>query len=135
MKFASALVAALMLSLSAGPGHAAADGDAAKGKKQYNRCKSCHSVKEGKNKIGPSLFGVVGRAAGSASGYRYSKAIKAAAKKGLKWDEANLSKYLKNPTAFLKDYLGQSSVRNKMKNKYRKESLRKNIIAYLKTVK
>ncbi len=133
MKFASVLVAALMLSLSAGPAYAAAD--AAKGKKQYNRCKGCHSVKEGKNKIGPSMFAVVDRAAGSAAGYKYSKAIKAAAKKGLKWDEANLFKYLKNPTAFLKEYLGTKSVKNKMKNKYRKESLRKNIIAYLKTVK
>lgn len=133
MKLASALFAALMLSLLAGPAHAA--GDAAKGKKQFSRCKSCHAVAEGKNKIGPSLFGVVGRAAGSAPGYKYSKGVKAAAAKGLKWDEANLSKYLKNPTAFLKEYLGQKSVSNKMKNKYRKESLRDNIIAYLKTVK
>lgn len=133
MKFASALVAALMLSLSAGPAYAA--GDAAKGKKQFNRCKSCHSVKEGKNKIGPSLFGVVGRAAASAPKYKYSSGLKAAGEKGLKWDEANLMKYLKNPTAFLKEYLGTKSVRNKMKNRYRKESLRQNIIAYLKTVK
>jgi cytochrome c len=124
-----------MLSLSAGPAYAAGDGDAAKGKKQYNRCKSCHSVKEGKKKIGPSLFAIVDRAAASSSGYKYSSGLKAAAKKGLKWDEANLFKYLKNPTAFLKEYLGTKSVKNKMKNKYRKESLRHNIIAYLKTVK
>ena len=133
MKFASALVAALMLSLSAGPGYAS--GDAAKGKKQYNRCKSCHTLKAGKNRIGPSLFGVYGRAAASASGYKYSDGLKAAGKKGLKWDEDNLKKYLKDPTAFLKEYLGTKSVKNKMKNKYRKESLRENIIAYLKTVK
>lgn len=135
MKFASAIVAALMLSLSAGPGHADADGDAAKGKKQFSRCKSCHSVKEGKNKIGPSLFGIVGRPAAGAAKYKYSAGLKAAGEKGLKWDEDTLKKYLKNPTAFLKEYLGVKSVKNKMKNKYRKESLRENIIAYLKTIK
>ena len=133
MKFASALVAALMLSLSAGPAYAA--GDAAKGKKQFSRCMSCHSVKEGKNRIGPSLFGIVDRAAASVPKYKYSVGLKAAGKKGLIWDEDNLKKYLKNPTAFLKEYLGVKSVRNKMKNKFRKESLRDNIIAYLKTVK
>jgi len=134
MKFASALVAALMLTLST-PGYASGPGDAAKGKKQFKRCAACHSVVAGKNKIGPSLFAVVGRKAGTAPGYKYSSAVKAANAKGLKWDEANLVKYLKNPTAFFKEYLGKKSVRNKMKNKYRKESLRENIIAYLKTVK
>ena len=133
MKFASALVAALMLSLSAGPAYAA--GDAAKGKRQFSRCKSCHTVKEGKNRIGPSLFGIVGRAAASAPKYKYSAGLKAAGKKGLKWDEETLKKYLKNPTAFLKEYLDVKKVKNKMKNKFRKESLRDNIIAFLKTVK
>ncbi len=135
MKFASALVAALMLTLSTGPGHASGPGDAAKGKKQFKRCAACHSATAGKNKIGPSLFGVVGRTAGSAPGYKYSSAVKAAGAKGLKWDEGNLVKYLKDPTSFLKEYLGQKSVKNKMKNRFRKESMRENIAAYLKTVK
>ena len=133
MKFASAIAAALLLSLSAGPGYAS--GDAAKGKKLFSRCKSCHSVVEGKRKIGPSLFGVVGRPAASTAKYKYSSSLKAAGAKGLKWDEDNIKKYLKDPTAFLKEYLGVKSVKNKMKNKYRKESLREDIIAYLKTVK
>lgn len=55
---------------------ALADGDAAKGKKVYNKCKACHTLEEGKNKAGPSLAGVIGRAAAAVDGFKYSKALK-----------------------------------------------------------
>ena len=49
---------------------------AADGGKIFKKCLSCHSIaKEGKNKIGPKLFGVLGRQAGSISDYKYSKAM------------------------------------------------------------
>jgi cytochrome c len=57
-------------------------------------CAICHSVEPGKNKIGPSLYGVVGRKAGSVPGYSYSDANK---KSGITWTEAELDKYLTDP--------------------------------------
>jgi cytochrome c2 len=57
-------------------------------------CSICHSAQGGQNKIGPSLFGVVGRKTGSEPGYNYSPANKDA---NLTWDEATLDKYLEAP--------------------------------------
>src|SRR3546814_19111837 len=59
-------------------GAALADGDAAAGKKVFNKCKVCHSLEAGENKIGPSLAGVVGRAAGTVEGFKYSDALSGA---------------------------------------------------------
>lgn len=73
---------------------ALADGDAAAGEKVFNKCKACHSLEEGKNKVGPSLHGVIGRKAASLDGFKYSKAMQ---ESGLTWDEATLHKYLENP--------------------------------------
>jgi len=71
--------------------------DPAAGEKAFAVCKACHKVGEGaKNGVGPVLNGVVGRAAGSVEGYKYSEAM---ANSGLTWDEANLAEYLKNPKA------------------------------------
>jgi cytochrome c len=52
-----------------------------------------------KDKVGPSLHGVVGRKAGSLASYagKYSSAMKKAGEAGLVWDEANLAVYLKSP--------------------------------------
>ena len=112
-------------------GAALADGDAAKGKKNFRQCKACHDVRAGRNKVGPSLHGLIGRTAGTAAKYKYSTGLKAAGAKGLTWDEKNLFTYLKDPSAFLKEYLGKKSVKNKMKNKYKKEGFRRDVIAYL----
>jgi cytochrome c len=78
-----------------GAAHAAAAGDAVKGAEVFKRCMVCHTTdKGGANKIGPNLFGVAGRAAGTAPGYNYSSAMKNA---GLSWTDANLTEYLTNP--------------------------------------
>ncbi|MDJ0948103.1 MAG: c-type cytochrome [Alphaproteobacteria bacterium] len=125
------LALTVLASVALASGSALAAGDAAKGKKGFNRCKACHALEVGKNKTGPNLAGLFGRTAGSVEKYKYSKDLKAAGEKGLKWDEEQLMVYLKDPTAFLKSYLGKDKVTNKMKNKFPKESLRANIIAYL----
>jgi len=80
-------------------GAALAAGDAAKGKKVFNKCKACHALEKGKNKIGPSLCGVVGRKAGEAAKFNYSSDMK---KSGLTWDEATLDKFLENPRKTVK---------------------------------
>jgi cytochrome c len=59
-------------------------------------CGVCHTDEPGKNKIGPSLFGVVGRKAGTAPGYRYSDAMK---NSGIVWTPEALDKYLTDPRA------------------------------------
>jgi len=74
------------------PAHAA---DAGHGAKVFrSQCGECHSVKRGKNKTGPSLFGVVGRGAARVAKYRYSKAMK---NSGLTWTVDELETYLVAP--------------------------------------
>lgn len=90
-----AIAAALML--AAGPAFAE-EGDAVRGKKIFKKCKACHTVKKGKNRIGPTLFGVVGSKAASVPKFRYSSAMKSS---GLTWDEATLDKYLTKPRKFV----------------------------------
>ncbi len=119
-KLALAFVTAT--ALMSGSAFASSDGDAAKGKKVFNKCKACHSLEAGKNKIGPSLNGVFGRAAGAVEGYKYSKAMK---ESGLTWDEETLEDYLEKPKKFIPG--------NKMAFAgLRKEKQRDDLIAYLK---
>ena len=74
-------------------------GDAKAGEKVFRKCKACHYVDREKNKSGPHLVNIVGRAAGSVDGFKYSKAMKSS---GLTWDEATLAEFLKKPKAYLK---------------------------------
>ena len=62
---------------------------AAEGAKVFKKCSACHSIAEGgANKIGPALWGVLGRPAGSVPGYKYSKAM-AAYGKNWSFEEMN----------------------------------------------
>jgi cytochrome c len=61
-----------------------------------NACRTCHTVKEGDNRLGPSLYGVVGRKAGTVEGFGYSDSMK---QSGITWDEAQLDKFIANPEA------------------------------------
>lgn len=85
------------MALAAAPALAA--GDAAAGKKVFNRCRVCHTVDAAaKNGIGPHLHGVFGRKSGTADGFRYSAAMK---KAGVVWNEKTLATYLADPKAFV----------------------------------
>lgn len=116
------LTLTLLAVFALGSGIAHAEGDAEKGKKVFNKCKACHSLEAGKNKIGPSLHGLIGRPSGSIEGFNYSDAMKNA---GLTWDEATLDKYLADPKALVP---GNKMVFVGVK----KESQRADLIAYLK---
>ena len=59
-------------------------------------CAACHTVKPGQNRLGPTLYKVVGRAKASVPGFAYSPAMKA--QKGV-WSEAELNAYIANPRA------------------------------------
>ena len=89
-----------------------------------NSCRTCHTVKEGDNRLGPTLAGVVGRKAGSLPDYAFSDSLK---KSGVVWDEASLDRFIENPEAVapgnaMKPYTGVSSPED-----------RAAIIAYLKS--
>ena len=55
-----------------------AEGNPDLGKKFFKKCVSCQAIEEGKRKLGPSLFGIVGRQAGNVEGFKYSKPMSAA---------------------------------------------------------
>ncbi|MEX0301872.1 MAG: c-type cytochrome [Leisingera sp.] len=75
----------------------------AKGEKTFKKCKACHQVGDGaKSKTGPILNGIIGAPAGYVEGFRYSKAMKAAAEGGLVWDEAELAAFLAKPKKYMK---------------------------------
>jgi len=73
--------------------------DAAKGKKLAVRCRACHDFKKGgKNKLGPPLWNVVGKAKATQEGFKYSKALAAV---GGEWTYEALSAWLENPKKFV----------------------------------
>jgi len=62
----------------------------------FAACKACHSVeKDGRNGVGPNLYGVPSRAAASAPGFSYSVALKASK---LRWDDSTLDQFIAAPT-------------------------------------
>jgi cytochrome c len=116
-------IAGLML---AGSATAALVADPAAGQQIFKaQCSICHSVAPGVNSIGPTLFGVVGRLAGSVPGFEYTADHK---KLGVTWDAATLDKYLTNPRAMAPDttmiYAGLKD-----------DAGRANLIAYLETLR
>jgi len=59
-----------------------------------NACRTCHTVNEGDNRLGPNLHKIIGRKAGSVPNYGYSGAMKGA---DLVWDKATLDRFIANP--------------------------------------
>ncbi len=118
--FGAITVGALALSAPA-----MAAGDAEAGKIVFKKCLTCHTDVAGQNKIGPSLFGLVGRPSASVDKYNYSQAMKNFNKT---WDEATLFDYLAAPMKVVPgtkmSFVGLAE-----------EKDRRNVIAYLTTLK
>lgn len=96
------------------------------------KCGTCHSMEPGKHKLGPSLAGVIGRAAGTAEGFKKYKAMKGAS---FTWDNENMAAWITNQKDFLKankDIVG--GTKTAMSAKVKKEKDRKMIIDYLNGV-
>ncbi|MFG6591067.1 c-type cytochrome [Sulfitobacter sp. 1A12157] len=73
------------------------------GEKVFRKCKSCHQIgAKAKNRVGPMLNGIVDGPAGAVDGFRYSKAMQAAAAEGLVWSHDELSAFLADPKGFMK---------------------------------
>lgn len=79
-----------------GPDGAKMMGDPVAGQKVFKQCQTCHVNEPGKNKVGPTLWGIIGRTAGTVEGYNYSKANK---ESGIVWTEQAMFEYLENPRA------------------------------------
>jgi cytochrome c len=75
-----------------------AEADAAKGAKVFKKCTACHKLEDGANATGPYLSGVVGRPAGTATGFAYSDAI--AALGGAAWTPEALNEFLASPKGY-----------------------------------
>jgi cytochrome c len=117
------LIAAAMLAVAA---QAQAGGNAANGKGVFARCQICHtSNKGGGNGIGPNLFGVVGRKAGTLAGYNYSSAMK---NFGKVWTPQLLDTYLTHPQMVVQGTkMSFAGISN--------NGQRADVIAYLQTLK
>jgi len=75
-------------------------GSVAHGEKVFKKCSACHMIaSDGKNMIGPNLWSVFGRTAGSVSDYKYSKAMVAY---GKEWTIEEMNSYLIKPQAYVK---------------------------------
>ena len=76
-----------------------ASADISKGENAAKKCAACHTFGKGEpNRVGPNLYGVVGRAKASVAGFNYSAAMKA---KGGNWTIEELNTYLINPKAMV----------------------------------
>ena len=127
MRQAVTFLSVLVVGLTLGAEVRAA-GDPAKGKKVFNRCKTCHTVTAGKHRTGPSLLGVIGRKAGTAPGFKKYKGLKGA---DWVWDEELLDTYLKDPKKFTRARTKRTA---SMILKTKKAKDRANVIAYLKSL-
>jgi cytochrome c len=103
----------------------AAAADVEAGKADFKKCALCHTAEAGKNKIGPSLFGIVGRKSASVDNFNYSEAMK---KFDHTWDAQTLDTYLADPRATVP---GTKMIFPGIKD----EKERQDVIAYLETLK
>ena len=90
-----------------------------------NVCRTCHSIREGDNRLGPHMRGIVGRKAGSLPNYSYSSAMRGA---NFVWDDENLERFIANPDETvpgnnMKPYGGLASAESRVE-----------LIAFLKTL-
>ena len=114
-----------LVALAAAP-HGAAAADAEAGARVFRtQCGACHVVEAGKNRVGPSMAGIVGRMSGTVEGFRYSAANKGA---NITWTPEVLEKYLANPKEVVP---GTTMAYVGLKN----AAQRADLIAYLETLK
>jgi cytochrome c len=123
------LVGTAVAVFTVAPGLASAAGDPAAGQRVYNQCRACHVAEQGgPNRVGPNLWGIVGRRAASVEGFRYSANLRELGESGFTWTEENLRAYLTNPRNVTpRGSMAFAGIRN--------ETQLDDLIAYLNTLK
>lgn len=125
MKLVKMTLFVALFSFAASLSPALAEGDVKKGKRVFKKCKVCHSLKKNaRAKIGPSLYGIIGRKIAIMPNFKYSKAMSGS---DIIWTEEKIKLYLKKPRSMFK----------KTKMIFpglKKEKDRNNLIAYIKSV-
>jgi len=123
MRFPNVILAlSILASMDAGSAVAA---DVEAGKTAFKKCALCHTTEAGKNKIGPSLFGIVGRKSATLENFNYSEAMK---KFDHTWDGGTLDEYLADPRGTVP---GTKMIFPGIKDKAERDD----VIAYLETLK
>ena len=125
MKIRNIIPLSILSALVMVSSQALAAGDIERGKKLAKKCLSCHTLAEGgKNKLGPNLFNVLNRPAGSLEGYKYSKAMAAS---DIVWDDATFTDFIAKPRKVVKG--------TKMSfGGLKKASQRTDLLAYFKSL-
>lgn len=139
MKFLTVVAATAMFSVGA-----AEAADIANGERVFNqRCRACHAIVDPAGNVivagqntGPNQWALMGSVAGSDPEFsRYSASLRAAGERGLVWSEEELVKYLQDPRAYLRAYLGDDRARSMMMIRVPDAGERADVAAYLATMR
>ncbi|OCX61417.1 cytochrome C [Thioclava sp. SK-1] len=113
--------------------------DVAAGEKEFRKCKACHMIEAADGtkivkggKVGPNLYGVIGRQVGGVDGFKYKDAIVAVGETGMVWTQEDLAAYITDPKAWLVEKTGDSGAASGMTHKQPK--MQAEIAAYLASV-
>jgi cytochrome c len=137
------LAATFGLCIAAAPlladGHATGDSEA--GEKVFKKCKACHAVIDADGnavvkggRVGPNLYGIYTRKAGSFDGFNYGDDLVAAGEAGLEWDEASFVEFVADPKQFLRDTLDDKRAKSAMGFKLKKANDQADVWAYLVSI-
>ena len=116
-----------------------ATGDAAAGADVFKKCAPCHSIvdPDGKilaghgGKVGPNLYGMAGRLAGTYPDFSYGDAMKALGATGFKWNLTDFLAYVKSPSEFLQAKESNPAAKGKMMFKLASDKDAQDVWAYI----
>lgn len=120
-KFALATVASLLAGGIASAQEVTGDPEAGEG--VFRQCAACHNVVNDAGDVlagrpnmrtGPNLYGIDGRLAGSVEDFRYSPGLTALNEMGHEWDQESFVAYIQDPTGYIRETTGDSSLRGAM---------------------